>query len=62
MLKKARVTIEGNKDFELCMLEMLEGCKMWKMLQGCKTLDMQVWEGGGSLLPFRNEGLLQTRR
>ncbi len=39
--------IEGSKKFELWMLETLEGCKMCKMLQGCKTLDnTQPWEGG----------------
>ena len=53
----------GSKNFELWMLEMLEGCKMCKMLQGCKTLDnTQPWEGGRLLLRFRTEWLLQTRR
>ncbi len=28
------------------MKDVLEGCKMCKMLQGCKTLGMQAWEGG----------------
>jgi len=41
---------------------MLVDGKICKMLQGCKTLDMQTWAGGRLLLRFRNEWLLQTRR
>ena len=32
------------------------------MLQGCKTLDTQTWEGGRLLLRFRIQWLPQTRR